>query len=152
MKKSMIQKRHPKGSKGTSNSDCSSFCIKISANPPWSSGNLKIMCDYISGWWFGTFFILHNILGMSSSQLTFIFFRGVGIPSIRYTHIMFDSRFLDREEDKSPATPPRRVGFASCGGADEEKSPLGKPSWSGETPLFDPTKSVDFRWFFHHLC
>ena len=32
--KSMIQKRHPKGSKGTSNSDCSSFCIKISANLP----------------------------------------------------------------------------------------------------------------------
>ena len=33
-----------------------------------------------SGWWFGTFGLLFHILGMSSSQLTFIFFRGVGIP------------------------------------------------------------------------
>ena len=35
--------------------------------------------DVISGWWFGPFFIFH-ILGISSSQLTFIFFRGVGQP------------------------------------------------------------------------
>ena len=33
-----------------------------------------------SGWWFGTFGLFFHILGMSSSQLTFIFFRGVGIP------------------------------------------------------------------------
>ena len=33
-----------------------------------------------SGWWFGTFGLSFHILGMSSSQLTFIFFRGVGIP------------------------------------------------------------------------
>ena len=32
-----------------------------------------------AGWWFGTFFISH-ILGMASSQLTFIFFRGVVQP------------------------------------------------------------------------
>ena len=33
-----------------------------------------------SGWWFGTFCIFPEILGISSSQLTFmIFFRGVGI-------------------------------------------------------------------------
>ena len=31
-----------------------------------------------SGWWFGTYF--SHILGMSSSQLTFIFFRGVVQP------------------------------------------------------------------------
>ena len=31
-------------------------------------------------WWFGTFGLFFHILGMSSSQLTFIFFRGVGIP------------------------------------------------------------------------
>ena len=32
---------------------------------------------YMSGWWFGTFLPFH-ILGISSSQLAFIFFRGVG--------------------------------------------------------------------------
>jgi hypothetical protein len=29
-------------------------------------------------------FLLFHILGMSSSQLTFIFFRGVGIPPTSY--------------------------------------------------------------------
>jgi hypothetical protein len=33
-----------------------------------------------TGWWFQTFFIFHFIYGMSSFPLTFIFFRGVGIP------------------------------------------------------------------------
>jgi len=37
----------------------------------------------MSGWWFGTFGLFFHILGMSSSQLTFIFFRGVGIPPTR---------------------------------------------------------------------
>ena len=38
----------------------------------------------ITGWWFGTwFFHFFHILGMSSSQLTFIFFRGVGQPPTR---------------------------------------------------------------------
>jgi len=36
-----------------------------------------------SGWWFGTFSIFPYI-GMSSFQLTFIFFRGVGQPPTRY--------------------------------------------------------------------
>ena len=36
------------------------------------------ICIYIYGWWFGTWNF--HILAMSSSQLTFIFFRGVGIP------------------------------------------------------------------------
>ena len=31
-------------------------------------------------WWFESFFVFFHILGMSSSQLTFIFFGGVGIP------------------------------------------------------------------------
>ena len=43
----------------------------------------------ISGWWFGRF---SHILGMSSSQLTFIFFRGVGIPPTRYQQY-FNSRW-----------------------------------------------------------
>ena len=30
-----------------------------------------------SGWWFGTCGLCFHLLGMSSSQLTFIFFRGV---------------------------------------------------------------------------
>ena len=36
--------------------------------------------ESFSGWWFHTFFIFHFIYGMSSFPLTFIFFRGVGIP------------------------------------------------------------------------
>ena len=30
-----------------------------------------------TGWWFGTIILFFHILGISSSQLTFIFFRGV---------------------------------------------------------------------------
>ena len=39
-------------------------------------------CIYqpFSSWWFGTWILFFRILGMSSSQLTFIFFRGVGQP------------------------------------------------------------------------
>ena len=36
-----------------------------------------------SGWWFGTFFAFSHILGISSSQLTFIFFKGVAQPPTR---------------------------------------------------------------------
>ena len=42
-------------------------------------GYLKIIENW-SGWWFGTVIIFFHMLGMSSSQLTNIFFRGVGIP------------------------------------------------------------------------
>ena len=39
-----------------------------------------------TGWWFGTWFLWLSIqLGISSSQLTSIFFRGVGIPPTRWT-------------------------------------------------------------------
>ena len=38
----------------------------------------------ISDWWFGTFGLFFHILEISSSQLTFIFFRGVGQPPTRY--------------------------------------------------------------------
>ena len=41
----------------------------------------------IPGWCFGTCFMTFHILGMSSSQLTFIFFRGVGLnhqPAINH--------------------------------------------------------------------
>ena len=37
-----------------------------------------------TGWWFGTFLFFH-ILGISSSQLTFMYFRGVGIQPTRKT-------------------------------------------------------------------
>ena len=36
-----------------------------------------------SGWWFGCHFLFSHILGISSSQLTFIFFRGVAQPPTR---------------------------------------------------------------------
>ena len=42
---------------------------------PWLAGEVH--------WWFGTFFMTFHTLGMSSSQLTFIFFRGVGQPPTR---------------------------------------------------------------------
>ena len=37
----------------------------------------------ITGWWFGTFFIFPYTNWEESSQLTFIFFRGVGQPPTR---------------------------------------------------------------------
>ena len=43
-------------------------------------------------WWFGTCFIFPLILGMSSFQLTFIFFRGVAQPPTRW-YIMHISAF-----------------------------------------------------------
>ena len=51
-----------------------------------------------SGGWFGTFFVLScfvHILGMSSSQLTFIFFRGVGIPPTRNYKCMKFRNFFE---------------------------------------------------------
>ena len=40
---------------------------------------LLLYYHYLSGWWFGTWILWLSIqLGMSSSQLTSIFFRGVG--------------------------------------------------------------------------
>ena len=36
-----------------------------------------------TGWWFGTSILFSHILGISSSQLTFIFFRGVAQPPTR---------------------------------------------------------------------
>ena len=37
----------------------------------------------MSAWWFGCHFLFSHILGISSSQLTFIFFRGVAQPPTR---------------------------------------------------------------------
>ena len=37
-----------------------------------------------TSWWFGCHFLFSHILGMSSSQLTFIFFRGVAEPPTSY--------------------------------------------------------------------
>jgi len=43
---------------------------------------LTVLNTYIlfAGWWFGTFGLFFHILGISSSQLTFIFFRGIDKP------------------------------------------------------------------------
>jgi len=41
----------------------------------------RVLNQNLTGWWFGTCLsIFPIILGMSSSQLTFIFFRGVAQP------------------------------------------------------------------------
>ena len=54
-------------------------CFEIPDLPPIFSRWVK----YETGWWFGTFFILPYIKGISSSQLTFIFFRRVAQPPTR---------------------------------------------------------------------
>ena len=64
-----------------------------------------------SGWWFGTFLFFH-ILGMSSSQLTFIFFRGVELnhqPAMNWGSITSIPPLDDREPPwiESPAFDPR---------------------------------------------
>ena len=41
-----------------------------------------------TAWWFGTWILFFHILGISSSQLTFIFFRGLGIPPAREMYDM----------------------------------------------------------------
>ena len=43
---------------------------------------IEHVADFWTGRWFGTFlfFSIHYTLGISSSQLTFICFRGIGIP------------------------------------------------------------------------
>ena len=40
-----------------------------------------------AGWWFGTSILFSHILGISSSQLTFIFFRGVAQPPTRMVFV-----------------------------------------------------------------
>ena len=42
-----------------------------------------------TGWWFGTSILFSHILGISSSQLTFIFFRGVAQPPTRWYLMIF---------------------------------------------------------------
>ena len=62
---------------------------KISAET-WGAKEKRIELHWVgffadrlltTGWWFGTFGLFFHILGISWSQLTFIFFRGVGIPT-----------------------------------------------------------------------
>ena len=54
----------------------------------WELGDPQTSPNRLSSWWFGTWLLwlsnTFHILGMSSSQLTFIFFRGVGIPPTSY--------------------------------------------------------------------
>jgi len=56
---------------------------------PLSEKNIRTPQNHVgifsfnAGWWFGTWLLFFQIWGMSSSQLTFIFFRGVGQPPTR---------------------------------------------------------------------
>jgi len=44
----------------------------------WGNLQADLTVDVsVSAWWFGTWLLFFHILGISSSQLTFIFFRGV---------------------------------------------------------------------------
>ena len=47
---------------------------------PIKSNPVEVEVQTFSGWWFGTSILFSHILGMSSSQLTFIFFRGLAQP------------------------------------------------------------------------
>ena len=68
---------------------CDSFYVTFTQ--PWNCHETSWIpvCDAcetlsIAGWWFGTFGLFFHILGMSTSQLTFLrFFRGVGQPPTR---------------------------------------------------------------------
>ena len=58
----------------------------------WTAQNGVLL--YNAGWWFGTWLLFFHILGMSSSQLTFIFFRGVGQPPTRMDFMDLASGYL----------------------------------------------------------
>ena len=52
-----------------------------------NKSNFTMVVDMsIPGWWFGTWILFFHILGISSSQLTSIFFSGVGIPPTSYSY------------------------------------------------------------------
>ena len=64
----------------------------------WDMVGLPWIADCWSGWWFGTSILFSHILGMSSSQLTFIFFRGVAQPptsddcqSVQWSFLVIDA-------------------------------------------------------------
>ena len=56
-------------------------CVSIQSIPT------KHIYIYISGWWFGTFFIFHFIHGLSSFPLTKIFFKMVKTTNQIYIYI-----------------------------------------------------------------
>ena len=53
---------------------------------PWWTSKMVMS----SGWWFGSFFIFSIIYGMSSFQLTFIFFRGVETTNQSYMWVKYN--------------------------------------------------------------
>ena len=46
----------------------------------WAGGGMQLNHDWLVVWNHGFFFLTFHTLGMSSFQVTLIFFRGVGIP------------------------------------------------------------------------
>ena len=60
----------------------------------WFFFAARLLAEWFTGWWFGCHFLFSHILGMSSSQLTFIFFRGVAQPPTslfhRKSHLQMD--------------------------------------------------------------
>ena len=85
-----------------------SWCLpkKCLANAFSSSG------IWYTGWWFGTFF---HILGMSSSQLTSIFFRGVETTN-QYKHVSgrVAGVLLFRSVENYPFLRRRQLGLMVC--------------------------------------
>ena len=86
----------------------------------WASQFLQRHTDIAGWWWLEPWnFMTSQILGMSSSQLTFILFRGVGIPPTSMAFLPHVVRCLEY--------PP--FGSADCGRGFE--TGCGLAAWSG---------------------
>ena len=124
-------------------------------NPYITHGSSKIggglISNWISGWWFGCHFLFSHILGISSSQLTVIFFRGVAQPPTRYGSFGVSCWFLlvgrscriwKPKVSKSDHHPTAKKWQESPGGLFSDA--FGAPeSWVGEAldewvTIFDP--------------
>ena len=142
-------------------------------NPYITHGSSKIggglISNWISGWWFGCHFLFSHILGISSSQLTVIFFRGVAQPPTRYGSFGVSCWFLlvgrscriwKPKVSKSDHHPTAKKWQESPGGLFSDA--FGAPeSWVGEAldewvtifdPRFYPVRSITIPKSLEDLC
>ena len=85
---------------------------------------------FYAGWWFGCHFLFSHILGISSSQLTFIFFRGVAQPATnmdsgwKYQLLPY---LCWQDQDHRPHGPCRNAYFSRQLQPSTSVAVLGKP-------------------------
>ena len=115
------------------------FCVLLSFSSLYYSIFLYIIAD----WWFGTWILFSNMLGMSSSQLTFIFFRGVGQPPTNHCILLFlyHDSFTNYVHHSVPQTPSiARGGRRRCRSCTDRTAvgvfggPWRPVGWWGEAP------------------